>query len=232
MARRDTYRGAKECRPVASNSFSPALISLHLEVTELDDHEEKRFVVDINYLPPLFPTHRHSAVFWENLGRTIATFDFLEEVLGKAIFAFTATIRYPDSEIEAAFEKWLPTLERALIDPLAGLIEAYSKAVRNNSEATINNPDDLLRELRKAAVIRNVLCHGSWRTPDASGKSLPLFVNRQKMVWDTPIDILYLIQTQKAVAELACEVVTTVTHMGWQFPGSRGPGKTIFEKST
>jgi hypothetical protein len=51
------------------------------------------------------------------------------------------------------------------------------------------------------------------------------------MVWDTSIDIAYLQQIQRAVAELACEVVTTVTHMGWQFPGSRGPGKTVFEKS-
>jgi hypothetical protein len=199
----------------------------------LDDAaEQKPFVVDINNLPSLFPTHRHSAMFWENLGRTIATFGFLEEVLGKAICAFTATARYPESEVEAAFEKWLPTLERALIDSLAGLIDAYGKAVRSNSEASIRNLDDLLNELRKASLIRNVLCHGSWRPPDAGGKSLPLFVNRQKMVWDTPIDIPYLKQTQKAVTELACEVVTTVTHMGWQFPGSRGPGKIIWEQST
>jgi hypothetical protein len=170
-------------------------------------------------------------MFWENLGRTIATFGFLEEVLGKAIFVFSATTRYPESEVEAAFEKWLPTLERALIDPLGGLVDAYGKAVRNNSEATITNLEDLLSELRKASVIRNVLCHGSWQTPDANGKSLPRFVNRQKMVWDTSIDIAYLQQTQRAVAELACEVITTVTHMGWQFPGSRGPGKTVFEKS-
>jgi hypothetical protein len=164
-----------------------------------DTTEHKRFVVDIKNLPSLFPTHRHSAMFWESLGRTIATFGFLEEVLGKAIFAFTATTRYPESEVEAAFEKWLRTLERALIDPLAALIDAYGKAVRNNSEVTIKNLDDLLCELRKASVIRNVLCHGSWRTPDTDdGKSLPLFINRQKMVWDTPIDIPYLKQTQKA----------------------------------
>lgn len=194
-----------------------------------DTAQEKRFIVDKGNLPSLFPTHLHSAMFWENLGRTIATFGFLEEVLGKAIFAFTATTRYPESEVEAAYEKWLPTLERALIDQLAKLIDAYGKAVRNNSEATITNLDDLLNELRKASVIRNVLCHGSWPAPDASGKSLPLFVNRQTMVWDTPIDTPYLEQTQKAVAELTCEVINTVTHMGWQFPGSRGPGKTVFE---
>jgi hypothetical protein len=200
-----------------------------LEDTELDDAtDHKRFVIDIKNLPASFPTHRHTAAFWENLGRTVATFGFLEEVLGKAIFAFTATIRCSECEIEAAFEKWLPTLEGALIDPLAGLIDAYGKAVRDNPEATIANLDDLLAELRKASVIRNVLCHGSWRRPDANGKSLPLFVNRQKRVWDAPIDLAFLQQTQRAVAELACEVMNTVTHMGWQFPGARGPGKTIF----
>ena len=198
-----------------------------IEVT--DTAECKRFVVDIKNLPSLFPTHRHSVVFWENLGRTVATFGFLEEVLGKAIFAFTATTRYPESEAEAAFERWLPKLERALIDPLAGLIDAYGKAVRSNSEATIRNLDDLLSELRKAAVIRNVLCHGSWRTPDADGKSLPLYVNRQRWCGIRRLTVRTC-NRQKAVAELACEVVTTVTHMGWQFPGMRGPGKTVFEK--
>ena len=60
-------------------------------MTTDDATESKRFIVDLNKLPSLFPTHRHSPMFWEALGRTIATFGFLEEVLGKAIFAFTAT---------------------------------------------------------------------------------------------------------------------------------------------
>jgi hypothetical protein len=192
--------------------------------------EAKRFVVDLEKLPPLFPTHRHHPVFWETLGRTIATFGFLEEVLGKAIFSFTATTRYEESEIDAAFKNWLRTLERALTDPLGNLIDAYGKAVRDNSGATIENLDELPEKLREASAMRNVLCHGSWRAPDDDGKSLPFFVNRQKMVFDTPIDIKFLEQTQQAIAELACAVVNTVTVMGWQFPGSSGPGKVIFEK--
>jgi hypothetical protein len=197
-----------------------------------DTPEFKRFIVDLDNLPALFPTQRHSPIFWEALGRAVATFGFLEEMLGKAIFAFTATRQYQESEIEAAYANWLPTLERALIDPLGNLIDLYGKAVRANSAATVENLDDLLRQLREASVIRNVLCHGSWSSPRADGSSLPLFVNRQKMVWDTPIDIPFLEKTQKAVAELGCAVITTVTHMGWQFPGSHGPGKTIFEKKS
>lgn len=56
-----------------------------------NESKVKGFVVDIDKLPANFPTHRHDPAFWEALGRTVATFGFLEEVLGKAIFAFTAT---------------------------------------------------------------------------------------------------------------------------------------------
>ena len=190
--------------------------------------EDKAFAVDFNESPPLFPTHRHHPVFWEKLGRAIATFGFLEEVLGRAIFAFTATTPYNENEIQAAFERWLPTLEKALIDQLGSLIDAYGKAARSNSAATVENLDELLDELRKASVIRNVLCHGSWRSPDDRGRSLPLFVNRKKEVFDTPIDVAYLEQTQQAVVELARAVFDTVTRNGWQFPGSKGPGKVVF----
>ena len=53
-----------------------------------------------------FPTHLHPAEFWEALGRVVATFGFLEETLGKAIFSFTATREYPEEELEPAFAGW------------------------------------------------------------------------------------------------------------------------------
>jgi len=191
--------------------------------------ETQGFVVDLDGLPPLFPTQLHSARFWEHLGRAVATFGNLEEVLGKAIFALTGTMRYAESEQQSAFEKWLPTLERALSDPLGNLIDVYGKAYRNHPEATFKNFDDLLAALRRASEIRNVLCHGSWRGPDADGKSLPLFVNRRQEVFCTPIDVEYLQQTQRAVAELIGNVVSSITAMGWQFPGTRGPGAVIYQ---
>ncbi len=178
----------------------------------------------------MFPTHRHSPEFWEHLGRAIASFGFLEEVLGKAIFAFTATRHYSDEEIDAAYEAWLPKLERALTDQLYNLAESYGKAARDNPDTTTGNINDLVEDIKEAAVIRNVLCHGSWRSPDAGGSSVPLFVNRQKEIFETPINVAYLQQIQRGVADLTCSVVDTVTHMGWQFPGGAGPGKPIWEK--
>lgn len=189
-----------------------------------------RFMVDLSNIPAQFPTHRHDALFWECLGRTVATFGFLEEALGKAIFSFTATRPYDEDEIDQAFERWLPTLERALTDPLGNLVDTYGKAVREHPAATIENLGDLLDDLRKASSIRNVLCHGSWRLPDKDGASKPFFVNRQNVVLDIAIDCQFLAQKQRHVAELACAVVNSVTYMGWQFPGSTGPGKPILSK--
>lgn len=193
------------------------------------DHSPKSYIIDIANLPPLFPTHRHSEEFWASLGRAVATFGFLEETLGKAIFAFTAVREYPVDEIEEAYKNWLPTLERALSDTLGNLISIYGQSVREHGGAAIANLDDLLVDLRSASVVRNIICHGSWRQlPDPKGFSVPFFVNRRGEYFETPIDSSFLLQTQRHVSELCCEIINTVTTMGWQFPGSNGPGAPVY----
>lgn len=184
-------------------------------------------IVDPDSLPAQFPTHRHQGRFWESLGRAVGTFGFLEEVLGKAIFALSATKPYEPAEIDAAYEKWSRRLERALTDPLGDLIGEYEKAVREHPDATSDDLDYLICRLREAARIRNVLCHGSWQAPDSQGASVPLFVDKKANVFDAAVDCAFLDQAQRHVAELSCAVVNSVTRIGWQFPGSSGPGRPI-----
>ena len=193
------------------------------------NEEQTGHVIDQRGLPANFPTHLHTAAFWEALGRAVATFGFLEETLGKAIFSFTATRAYSQEEIQKAYAEWLPKLEHALTDQLGTLINNYGKAVREHPQATITDLDKLLENLKEASSIRNVLCHGSWRAPNSSDASIPHFVNRQKEIFETAIDLNYLNRVQQHVAELTIVVINTVTHMGWQFPGSSGPGKVIWE---
>jgi hypothetical protein len=195
-----------------------------------NDHRRKSYIVDIDSLPASFPTHKHSDEFWEALGRAVATFGFLEETLGKAIFAFTATREYAADEIDEAYAKWVPTLQRTLSDALGSLISTYGTVVRQHGKDTIENLDSLLADLKSASVVRNVICHGSWqRPPDTNGFSVPFFVNREGQYFETPIDINFLNQTQRHVTELCCAIINTVTTMGWQFPGSNGPGAPIHE---
>jgi len=188
----------------------------------------KRSYIDRNSLPEFFPTNSHTPLFWEQLGRTIATFGFLEEMLGKAIFAFTGMRKYDSQEIEGAYKAWLPKLEKALSDPLCNLADSFGKAVRDYHGSSTENVSELLESIKNAAIIRNVLCHGSWPVPDNDGKSLPLFVSRKQEDFETKIDIAFLCQVHDHVRDLACDVIDTVLQMGWQFPGGVGPGKTIW----
>lgn len=192
--------------------------------------ETKGYVVNIGRLPNKYPTQTHSSSFWESLGRAVATFGFLEETLTKAIFSFTATRPYSATEIQDAYNKWVPLLEKTLSDQLGSLIVSYEKAVKQHPESNVNDFDLLVEDLRKAAKIRNVICHGSWRPPSQNGASIPFFVNKKKEVFETPIDCEFLDQLQRHTSELAAEVVSTVIVMGWQFPGSNGPGNAIWSR--
>ena len=191
------------------------------------DGSRDSWIVDPDTLPGGFPTHRHEGRFWESLGRAVGTFGFLEEVLGKAIFALSATKPYDPAEMDAAYEKWVSRLERALTDPLGNLIEDYAKMVREHPDATIEDLDYLVDRLRKASRMRNVLCHGSWQAPNSQGGAVPLFVDRKRNVFDAAVDCDFLDQVQRHVAELSCAVMNSVTRVGWQFPGSSGPGRAI-----
>ena len=196
----------------------------------MKNEESTGHVVNSDALPERFPTHLIEPAFWESLGRAVATFGFLEDVLSKAIFAFTATTNYKDEELEQAYKKWIPLLEKALADPLGNLIGSYGEAVRSHREAQIENFEELLKDLRKASKLRNVICHGSWGAPDYNGATVPFFVNREQEVFDTPIDIAFIDKLQKGTTDLICVVINTVTHMGWQFPGSSGPGRVIWAR--
>ena len=180
-------------------------------------------------MPELFPTHRQDAKFWEELGRAVATFGFLEEILARAIFALTATRPYAEDEVDAAYREWLPKLERALYNPLGKLIDDYAKAVREHPGVSIRDRDldDLIDELRETSKIRNMLCHASWWPSNDSGTAIPFYVNRDMKMFEGPIDSDFLRQTRQVAAERAYFVKRTVDDTGWQFPGSAGLGKPI-----
>lgn len=150
-------------------------------------------------------------------------------MLARAIFALTGTREYSDDEYEASLEKWLPTLERALSDALGNLINTFKKAVEEHQDTNVQGFDAMVRDLRDVAKLRNVLCHGFWGPPDAIGSSLPFYVDRNGEKFKNEIDADYLRRLQRRVTKLACSVIDTVSHMGWQFPGSSGPGKVVYE---
>ncbi|WP_045407186.1 hypothetical protein [Vibrio jasicida] len=185
--------------------------------------------IKVEDLPEQFPTHNHSPLFWESLGRTIATYGFLEETLLKAIFALSVTKETPENEeLELAYEKWVELIDRSLSDQLGNLIDSFGKQARIHQIAT-SDIVLLVHDLHEASKLRNVLCHGSWGNPNSDGYSLPFFFNRNKEKHNTPIDVDYLNQVHQHVIGLICSVMNTVTQKGFQFPGTNGPGKVVWK---
>lgn len=177
--------------------------------------------IDRDTLPLGFPTHKHSSEFWEALGRVVGTYGFLEEVLGRAIFALTATKEVSEENAEEEVAKWMTVLERALDDPLGNMIPSYEKFLRSRAKTDVaGDIDQLIADLKEAAVLRNALCHGSWQPPDAKGHSVPRYVDKKRGIIETSFDIDSLIRTQQQVARLSCSVMDSVTLLGLKFPGS------------
>jgi hypothetical protein len=200
------------------------------EMTAPRSTPRRNATVNRGAVPPEFPTQRHQPEFWEQLGRTIATFSFLEETLSKAIFAFTATTEYSEEEVQKALAKWPDQLKRTLSDTLYPLAEVYAKVVRGHQDSDFKNLDDLIEDIKRTADVRNALCHGSWQQPDAAGSSELFFFNKIGEKFDTRIDIVWLRQVQAHVVDLICAVISSVTSMGWQFPGGTGPGDEIWKQ--
>ena len=135
--------------------------------------------VDRNKLPAEWPTHRGTPAFWEELGRTVAAFGFLEDTLARAYFALTATREYASiGEAEAAFPKWRTKLERSLTDTLASLTSKVGEAFENDDRVPADVGSDIVRRLHELAIWRNALCHGAWVRFDADGSACLRYFRR------------------------------------------------------
>ena len=195
----------------------------------IEPEDQNSHLVSVSDLDADFPTHLHSQQFWEELGRTVATFGFLEDTLGRACFALQATTEVNDDEFDEQVGEFVARLPKLLTDSLGPLIDNYEKSLRSHQQKPIKNSHELLAELRKAKTIRDVICHGSWGLPDKQGKSTPRFFNRKEEVFATPIDTEYLRQCRSGAVALILEVINSVTVMGYEFPGTEGPGNRVWQ---
>jgi hypothetical protein len=195
-------------------------------MTETDGFEG--YVIDREKLDTDYPTQFQSPELWQELGRTVAAFGFLEEMLSKAIFALTGAKEFDPAGDPEAFNAWIKTLEKALTDQLGGLIVRYESALSENQRTKGNDYTNQIAGLKSAKDIRHALCHGSWGKPDEAGLTVPKFVNRRLEVFETPIGIAFLRQTRSALRHMICDVLDSVTSVGYQFPGSESPGEQLW----
>ena len=187
--------------------------------------------VERNKLPAEWPTHRGTPAFWEELGRTVAAFGFLEDTLARACFALTATREYADSgEAEAAFPKWRTKLERSLTDTLASLTSKIGEAFENDDRVPADVGSDIVRRLHKLAVWRNALCHGAWVRFDADGSAWLRYFRRTgdgPEALDRSLSSEEIASIRAGAVDVTICLVDVVAHTGVRFPGTTPPSMDV-----
>ncbi len=179
-------------------------------------------------MPENWPTAFMAVSFWEELGRTVATFGVLEDVAKKAIFALSGTRKVEADDPKKAYDEWINFMKKIASNPLGSLIRVYGREMKAHPELRTSNPEDLLDDLEWALRVRNAICHGTWQHPEEQGVSVPHFVDRFGKVWIEGMNEKYFRETRAATEQIIIGIVNTVQAMGYQFPGLKGPGKPIW----
>ena len=129
-------------------------------------------VVDRARLPDGWPTNRGSPAFWEELGRMIAAFTHLEDMLARAYFGLTGSRKFANmEEARAAFPQWEKVLKASLTDTLGSITSKLSKVFRDDDRIPDEIAGGFLARLDGLRVWRNALCHGAWQGFEADGST-------------------------------------------------------------
>ena len=189
------------------------------------------FSVDTTRMDSRWPTHACPAEFWEELGRTIAAFGFLEDSLQRANLAITATRKYRSvHEAEEAFKTWERELELSMDETLGVLARRFVTALKDDERYSLTDEHEIERKLKRVAWWRNALCHGAWTDYDSmSGYATLRYWPRKQ--WrdqgDRPLSRCDLARIRRAAVEVTILVIDAVTTRGIQFPGSDSPGRAV-----
>ena len=188
-------------------------------------------IVDRARLPEDWPTNRGSSAFWEQLGRSVATFSHLEDMMARAWFGLTATREFEDMEqAEAAFPEWEKALKETLSDSLHSLSKKLNKAFGDDNRVSNEVADAYLARLDELRVWRNALCHGAWQGFHEDGTvGLRHFRrgNEGPESLENRLSVETLFSIRAATVEATADLVDILSTAGVRFPGTTLPGAPV-----
>ena len=189
------------------------------------------FIVDRARLPEDWPTNRGSSAFWEQLGRTVATFSHLEDMMARAYLGLTVTREFEDMEqAEAAFPEWEKALKETLTDSLHSLTKKLNKAFKDDDRVSNEVAGAYLARLDELRVWRNALCHGAWQGfQDDGSVGLRHFRRGDEgpESLENRLSVETLSSIRAATVDLTADLVDILSAAGVRFPGTALPGAPV-----
>ncbi len=131
--------------------------------------------IDRDVLPPDWPVNQGPAVFWQELGKTVAAFGYLEHILTSTCFALLATgeraVTLLEANDHAALSEWCKRLLDSRTDSLYRLTRELEKVLPETGLVPNAVRGDLVARLDDLRLWRNALCHGAWLSVDEDGSA-------------------------------------------------------------
>ena len=110
------------------------------------------------------PVHDPSSLFWEEIGRTVATFGMLEDLLPRALYKITGhqTVDV-EGDAEQQVKEWCAALIRNMSDTLGGLAHTLGAAWTERDGELQPDNAEMVKEIASLAKARNRVCHGAYQ---------------------------------------------------------------------
>ena len=152
----------------------------HQQITSLDDltSTKTRVMAVIGELETKVeerPLHDPTGPFWEEIGRTIATFGMLEDLLPRALYIITGHERVDEAEdAKQQVEEWCAELIKSMSDTLGGLAHSLEAAWKERDGELNPENADTVKEIKALAKVRNRVCHATYQdfmAPDVAQMS-------------------------------------------------------------
>ena len=190
-------------------------------------------VVDRTRLPEDWPTNAGAPVFWEELGRTIAAFTHLEDMLARAYFGLTGSRQFANmEEAKAAYPQWEKNLNKTLTDSLGALTAKLEKAFKDDDRVSDDISEPVVARLNALRVWRNALCHGAWQGFAVDGTTSLRHFRRTAdgpKLLDNSLTVENISSIRAETVALTVDVVDIVSGLGVRFPGTALPGFDLAE---
>ena len=184
--------------------------------------------INRDVLPPDWPVNQGPAVFWQELGKTVAAFGYLEHILASTCYAFLATGERAAALLEAddnaALSEWWKRLLSSQTDSMHRLTRELDRVLDEAGLVPRAVREDLVARLDELRPWRNALCHGAWLGVAEDGSAHLEHVYRYEGLpagFERNVDVKRLsdirartVDITIRIAEAASVVGPAYTHMG------------------
>ena len=198
------------------------------QICEARERLRRYLPIDGDALPSGWPVNQGPAVFWQELGKTVAAFGYLEHILACTCHALLATgeraVALLKADDHAALSDWCKRLLDTRTDSLYRLTRELENVLTETGLVPRAVREDLVARLDGLRPWRNALCHGAWLSVAEDGSGCLEHVYRYEGLpvgFERDVDVKRLsdirartVQITLHIAETASVAGPAYTHMG------------------